>query len=176
MQGIGEKGNPRSTETPACRTEKLETARPANTGDNEVTKDKCKIIINRNQGNITPSEPSSPTTANSEYAITSEKQELDLKSHLILPMEDFKKDINNSLKEIQENMDQQVETIKGEGQKSLKEIQENMDQKVEVPTEETQNSLKEIWGWAVVVHAFNPSSWEAEAERFLSSRPAWSTE
>jgi hypothetical protein len=30
--------------------------------------------------------------------------------------------------------------------------------------------------WAVVVHAFNPSTWEAEAGGFLSSRPAWSTE
>jgi hypothetical protein len=29
---------------------------------------------------------------------------------------------------------------------------------------------------SVVVHAFNPSTWEAEAGRFLSSRPAWSTE
>jgi hypothetical protein len=29
---------------------------------------------------------------------------------------------------------------------------------------------------AVVVHAFNPSTWEAEAGEFLSSRPAWSTE
>jgi hypothetical protein len=28
----------------------------------------------------------------------------------------------------------------------------------------------------VVVHAFNPSTWEAEAGRFLSSKPAWSTE
>jgi large subunit ribosomal protein L23Ae len=27
----------------------------------------------------------------------------------------------------------------------------------------------------VVVHAFNPSTWEAETGRFLSSRPAWST-
>jgi hypothetical protein len=30
--------------------------------------------------------------------------------------------------------------------------------------------------WAVVVHTFNPRTWEAEAGRFLSSRPAWSTE
>jgi hypothetical protein len=30
--------------------------------------------------------------------------------------------------------------------------------------------------WAVVAHTFNPSTWEAEAERFLSSRPAWFTE
>jgi hypothetical protein len=28
---------------------------------------------------------------------------------------------------------------------------------------------------AVVVHTFNSSTWEAEAGRFLSSRPAWST-
>ena len=28
---------------------------------------------------------------------------------------------------------------------------------------------------AVVAHAFNPSTWEAEAGRFLSSKPAWST-
>jgi hypothetical protein len=27
----------------------------------------------------------------------------------------------------------------------------------------------------VVVHAFNPSTWEAEAGGFLSTRPAWST-
>jgi hypothetical protein len=25
----------------------------------------------------------------------------------------------------------------------------------------------------VVAHAFNPSTWEAEAGQFLSSRPAW---
>jgi hypothetical protein len=30
-------------------------------------------------------------------------------------------------------------------------------------------------GRAVVAHAFNPSTWEAESSGFLSSRPAWST-
>jgi hypothetical protein len=30
--------------------------------------------------------------------------------------------------------------------------------------------------WALVAHAFNPSTWEAEAGRFLSPRPACSTE
>jgi hypothetical protein len=29
--------------------------------------------------------------------------------------------------------------------------------------------------WAVVEYAFNPSTWEAEAGRFLSSRPVWFT-
>ena len=37
-------------------------------------------------------------------------------------IEDFKKSINNSLKEIQENTDKQVETLKEEAQKSLKEL------------------------------------------------------
>ena len=30
-------------------------------------------------------------------------------------------------------------------------------------------------GQGVVAHSFNPSTWEAEAGGFLSSRPAWST-
>jgi hypothetical protein len=40
------------------------------------------------------------------------------------------------------------------------------------------NNRKTKWKtqncWAMVAHAFNPSTWEAEAGRFLSSRPAWS--
>jgi hypothetical protein len=35
---------------------------------------------------------------------------------------------------------------------------------------------KESKSQAMVAHAFNPNSWEAEAGRFLGSRPAWSTE
>ena len=41
-------------------------------------------------------------------------------------IEDFKKDIYNSLKEIQENTGKQVEDLKEETQKSLKELQENI--------------------------------------------------
>lgn len=44
-------------------------------------------------------------------------------------IETFRKDINNSLKEIQENS-QQVETLSGETNKSLKEIQENTGKQV----------------------------------------------
>jgi major histocompatibility complex class I len=43
----------------------------------------------------------------------------------------------------------------------------------------SQNAVhrkKKIYCRAVVAHAFNPSTWEAEAGGFLSSRPAWSTE
>jgi hypothetical protein len=39
-----------------------------------------------------------------------------------------------------------------------------------------RSSIKKMFGWAVVAHAFNPSTWEAEAGGFLSSRPAWSVE
>jgi hypothetical protein len=31
-------------------------------------------------------------------------------------------------------------------------------------------------GQTVMAHTFNPSTWDAEAGGFLSSRPAWSTE
>ena len=40
-------------------------------------------------------------------------------------IDDFKKDINNSLKVIQENTDKPVEALKVETQKFLKEIQES---------------------------------------------------
>ena len=36
--------------------------------------------------------------------------------------------------------------------------------------------LRNVVHQAVVAHDFNPSTWEAEAGGFLSSRPAWSTE
>jgi hypothetical protein len=40
-------------------------------------------------------------------------------------MEDYKTDINNSLKDIQENKGKQIEVLKKETQKFLKELQEN---------------------------------------------------
>jgi hypothetical protein len=69
-----------------------------------------------------PSVPSSPTTASPGYQMTLEKQDSDLKSHFMMMIEDFKKDIINSLKEIQENTGKQVEAFKKETQKSLKEL------------------------------------------------------
>jgi hypothetical protein len=62
-----------------------------------------KSIIKRNQGYLASSEPSSPTAESPEYPNTPEKQDWDLKSHLMMMIEDIKNDINNSLKEIQEN-------------------------------------------------------------------------
>lgn len=48
-------------------------------------------------------EPSSPTTVNPGYIKTSEKQDSELKTHLMMIIENIKKDINSFLKEIQEN-------------------------------------------------------------------------
>ena len=53
-------------------------------------------------------------------------------------VEDFKKEINNSLKEIQENTAKQVEGLKQEAQKSLKELQENTAKQVEDLKEDTK--------------------------------------
>jgi hypothetical protein len=73
-----------------------------------------KNISNRNQGFLAASEPYSPTIASPGYTIIPEKQDSDLKSLLMTMIEDFKKDINNSLKEIQENTGKQVEALKEE--------------------------------------------------------------
>jgi hypothetical protein len=86
---------------------------------------KCKNISNRNQGYLVSSEPNSPTIASPGYPNTPEKQDSDIKSLLMMMIEDIKKGIHNSLKEIQENTGKQVEALKEETQKSLKELQEN---------------------------------------------------
>jgi chromosome segregation ATPase len=86
---------------------------------------KGKNISNRNQGYWASSELNSPNIVNLRYSITLEKQDLDLKSLLMMMIEHFKKGINNSLKEIQENTGKQLEALKEERQKSLKELQEN---------------------------------------------------
>ena len=72
---------------------------------------KHKNRSNRNQGYLASSEPNSPTIASPGYTITPEKQDMDLKSLLMMMMEDFKK-------EIQENTGKQLEALKEETQKN----------------------------------------------------------
>jgi hypothetical protein len=90
-----------------------------------MAKGKSKNLTKRNQEHSALSEPSTPTTSSLGYPNTWEKQDLNLKSYLIMLEDDFKKDINSSLKEIQENTAKQVEILKEETQNSLKELQEN---------------------------------------------------
>ena len=127
----------------------------ANTRDNQMAGGKHKNRSNRNQDYLISSETNSPTIGSPGYTITPEKQDLDLKSLLMMMMEDIKK-------EIQENTAKQLEVSKEETQKclrelqgdntkqemelnnSLKEIQENTGKQLEALKEETQKSLKEL--------------------------------
>jgi hypothetical protein len=84
-------------------------------------KGKLKKLTNRNQDHWASSEPSIPTTESSGYPNTPENQDSDLKSYLMMLVEEFKKGINNSLEEIQDNTAKQVEVHKEETRKSLKE-------------------------------------------------------
>jgi gas vesicle protein len=93
---------------------------------------KHKNRSNTDQGYLASSETNSPTIVSPGYTNTQEEQDMDLKSLLMMMMEDFKKEINNSLKEIQENIGKHLEALKEETQKTLKELQENTMKQVKV--------------------------------------------
>jgi hypothetical protein len=67
-----------------------------------MAKGKHKNLTNRNQNYVASSESSNPTTTSPGYPNTPDKQDSDLKSYLMMLVQDFRKDINYSLKEIQE--------------------------------------------------------------------------
>ena len=103
-----------------------------------MAKSKGGNLTNRNQGIMAEYESNSPTIASPGYPNTPEKQELDLKALVRMLLEEHMKDINKSLKEIQEKNDQKLEALTRETQKSLKEIQENMGQQTEANKKEMQ--------------------------------------
>jgi hypothetical protein len=107
-----------------------ETARISNTRDYQIVKGKHKNLTNRNQDHSASSEHSTPTTASPGYPNTPEKQDSDLKSYLMMLVEDFKKGISNLLKEIQDITAKQVEALKEETQKSLAKLQKNTTKQV----------------------------------------------
>jgi DNA anti-recombination protein RmuC len=82
--------------------------------------------------------------ASSGYTITPEEQDMHLKSLLMMMEEDYKTDINNSLKQIQENTVKQLEAIKEETQKSLKELQENTSKQVKELSKTIQDLKMEL--------------------------------
>jgi hypothetical protein len=107
-------------------------------------KGKHKELTNRNQDHWASSEPSMPTTISPGYPNTTEKQESNLKSYLMIVVEDYKKGINDSLKAIHENTAKQVEALKEKAQNSLKELQEKTAKQVENHRKVTQISLREL--------------------------------
>jgi hypothetical protein len=122
-----------------------------------MEKGKHKNLTNRNQGYVASSEPSSPITASPGYPNTPENLRFELKkSHLMMMIGDFKKDINNSLKELQENTSKQakelnkniqnlkmeLETIKKSQRETILEI-ENLGKRSGVIDASTTNRIEE---------------------------------
>ena len=70
-----------------------------------MPKGKLKNLTNRNQDHSPSSKPNIQTSGSPGYPNTPEKLDPDLKTYFMMRVEDFKKGINNSLKEIQENTD-----------------------------------------------------------------------
>jgi hypothetical protein len=89
----GKSWSPRSTDTgfQDHRRDKLhpETARPTNTRDNQMARGKNKNLTNKNQGYLISIEPSFPTTGSPRHPNTLKKQDLDLKSYLIMLIAEF---------------------------------------------------------------------------------------
>jgi hypothetical protein len=67
-----------------------------------MAKGRCKNFTNKNQDHSWSSELSTPTSL----------IHLDLKAYLMLMVEDIKKDINNSLKELQKNTTKELQVLK----------------------------------------------------------------
>ena len=109
-----------------------------------MAKGKRKKLTNRNQDHSPSSEPSTPTPPSPGHPNTPEKQDPDLKAYLMMMVEVIKKDFNNSLKEIQENMAKQVDILKKETEKSLKELQENTTKQVMELNKTIQDIKREV--------------------------------
>ena len=77
-----------------------------------MAKGKHKNLSNRNQDHSPSSEPSTPTSPSLGHPNTPEKLDPNLKAYLMMMVEDIKKDINNSLKEIQENTAKDFQVLK----------------------------------------------------------------
>ena len=77
-----------------------------------MAKGKRKNPTNRNQDHSPSSEHSTPTPPGPGHPNTTEKLDPDLKAYLMVMVEDIKKDINNSLKEIQENTAKELQVLK----------------------------------------------------------------
>jgi hypothetical protein len=99
-------------------------------------KGKLKNLTNRNQDHSPSSKPCNPTSASPGYPDTPEKQDLDLKSYLMMLVEDIKKGFNNSLKEIQEKRAKEVEV--------LREVQENTTKQVMEWNKTIQDLKREV--------------------------------
>jgi hypothetical protein len=79
-----------------------------------MAKGKHKTLTNRNQDHSPLSECSTPTSPSPGHPNTPLKLDPDLKAYLMMMVEYIKKDLNNSIKEIQENTAKELQVLKEE--------------------------------------------------------------
>jgi gas vesicle protein len=101
-----------------------------------MARGKCKNLTNRSQDHSPSSECSTPTSPSPGHPQHTLKATPRLKAYLMMMVEDIKKDINNSLKEIQENTIKHLQV--------LKEKHENTTKQVEVLKEKEENTSKQV--------------------------------
>ena len=89
-----------------------------------MVKGKCKNLTNRNKDHSPPSEPGTPTSVSPGYPNTPEKQDSDLKSYLMMLVEDIKKGFNNSLKKYRRTLIKEVEIHKELYENTMKQMME----------------------------------------------------
>jgi hypothetical protein len=95
-----------------------------NSRDYQMAKDKRKNLTNRNQDHSPSSEPSTPTSASPGHPNTPKKLDPDFKAYLMMMVEDIKKDFNNSLEEIQENIAKELQVLKEKQENTTKRMME----------------------------------------------------
>jgi hypothetical protein len=101
-----------------------------------MARGKCKNLTNRSQDHSPSSERSTSTSPSPGHPNTPENLDPDLKAYLLMMVEDIKKDLINSLKEIQENTAKELQV--------LKEKHENTTKQVEVLKEKQENTYKQV--------------------------------
>ena len=101
-----------------------------------MAKGKRKNPTNRNQDHSPSSERSTPTPPSPGHPNTTENLDPDLKTFLMMMIEDIKKDFHKSLKELQESTAKELQ--------ALKEKQENTAKQVEIIKEKQENTSKQV--------------------------------
>jgi hypothetical protein len=83
-----------------------------NSRDYQMAKGNHKNLTNRNQDHSPSSEHNTPTQPSTVHLNITEKLDPDLKVYHMMMVEDIKKDLNNSLKEIKENTAKELQVLK----------------------------------------------------------------
>ena len=88
-----------------------------------MAKGKHENLTNRNQDHSPSSECSTPTPPSPGHPNTTENLDPDLKTFLMMMVEDIKKDFHNSLKEIQESTAKELQVLKEKQENTTKQLE-----------------------------------------------------